>query len=203
MFTIAKRADGEPVRVTIAEATKTAPAAVVVLVPIDSKMRRRALRGAQRMMADLGVDYAELEKNADLMIDVSEDMSRELMRLGIVAVEGIGDEEGKPFDLTPTPETRLRTAADKDRPAGTIDDLLADETIFARLDADYVMPDAKRRAEKNGFAGSPDGTSTGATPGSDIANSAAKRTTKRAAAKNARTRNTRSRPKTAKRSGRS
>ena len=202
MFTIAKRPDDGPVRVTIREAQGDDPAAVVILVPIDAKMRRRAMRAARRMLDDLGAEYSEVGKDADLMVDVSEEIGRELMRLGIVGIEGIADENDQPFAITPDRETRLRTAADKKRPTGTIDDLLADEIVFARLDADYVMADAKRRAEKNGLSGSPSGTSAGATPGNATASLAAKRK-KTAAARRARTKNTRSRPTKRKASGKS
>jgi hypothetical protein len=198
MFSIAKRS-AELLRVTIAEAQGDDPAAVVVLVPIEPKMRRRAMAAARRLLDKIGHDPAEgLE--GDVLFDVSEEVSRELLRLGIVAIEGFGDEDGKPFDLTPDRETRLRTVSDPDRPTGTIDDLLADDWVFDKLDAEYVIPDAKRRAEKNGLSGSPNGTSTGATPGKDTARSPARRK-RTVAAKNARTRSTRSKPTKRKGSG--
>jgi hypothetical protein len=201
MFSIAKRSDGAPVRVTIKEAQGDDPAAVVILVPIEPKMRRRALGAARRLLDGMGVEYTAVQEDEDLMVDVSEEIGRELMRLGIVGIEGIvAEETGEPFELTPDRETRLRTAADKDRPTGTIDDLLADESVLELLDAGYVIPDAKRRAEKNALSGSPDGTSKGATPGKGTANLAAKRK-RRAGAKAARTRNTRSKPTKAKASG--
>lgn len=190
MFTIAKRA-GEPVRVTIVEATAAEPAAVIVLAPIDAKMRRRALRAAQRFLKAMDVPEAD-GIEGELLLDVSDEVSRELMRLGVTALEGIVDDAtGEPFELTPDLMTRLRTSDQADRPTGTIDDLLADERVFERLEAEYVMPDARRRLEKNGLSGSPNGTSTEAMPGSDTANSPAKRTRK-AGAKSARIRKTRS-----------
>jgi hypothetical protein len=200
VFTIGKRAD-QPVRVTIAEAQGDDPAAVVILAPIEPKMRRRAFRAAQRMLEKIGVSPDGVE--GDVLLDVSEEVSRELLRLGIIGIEGIADEAtGEPFALTPDHETRLRTANEKDRPTGTIDDLLADETVFTKLDAEYVIPDARRRAEKNGLSGSPNGTSTAATPGSDTANSAAK-PTRKAAAGGARIKSTRCKATKRKGSGRS
>lgn len=200
MFTIQKRAE-EPVRVTLVAPEGEEKGAFVTLAPIEPKMRRRALGAARRLLERMGHQSEDLE--GDLLLDVSEEVSRELMRLGIVSVEGIFDDAtGEPLELTPDRETRLRTASDEDRPTGTIDDLLADERVFARLDAEYVIPDAKRRAEKNGLSGSPNGTSTAATPGSGTANSPARRA-RRAAAKNARTKNTRSKPTRPKKSGRS
>jgi hypothetical protein len=201
MFAVTKR-DDAPIRVTLAEAQGDDPAAVVVLVPIDPKMRRRAMGAARRMLERMGVPATD-GIQGDVLLDVSEEVSRELMRLGIASVEGIADEAtGEPFALTPDRETRLRTASDPDRPTGTIDDLLADERVFGRLDAEYVIPDAMRRAEKNGLSGSPNGTSTGATPGKGTANLAARRA-RRAAAKTARTKSTRSKATKPKASGKS
>jgi hypothetical protein len=199
MFSVGKRADA-PVRVTLAQAQGEDPAAVVILAPIDSKMRRRALRAAQRFLVALGVAPTD-GIEGDLLLDVSEEVSRELLRLGIIDLEGIADEAtGQPFALTPDQATRLRTANEPDRPTGTIDDLLADERVFQRLDEEYVIPDAKRRAEKNASSGSPNGTSTGATPASATANSPAKRRSK-AAAKRAPTKRTRSKATKPKASG--
>lgn len=197
MFTVTKRASD--VRVIIAEAQGDDPAAVVTLVPVDPKMRRRALRAARRYLEDLGVELTE-GIEGDLVFDVSEEVSRELMRLGISGIEGFGDEAHEPFELTPDRATRLRTAGDKDRPTGTIDDLLADERVFHKLDDEYVMPDARRVAEKNALSGSPSGTSKGATPAKTTANSAVT-PKRRAAAKTARTRKTRSKATKPKASG--
>jgi hypothetical protein len=48
MFAIGKRSSGALERVTIAEAQGDDPAAVVIVAPIEPKMRRRALRAARR-----------------------------------------------------------------------------------------------------------------------------------------------------------
>lgn len=201
MFTIGKRAD-QPVRVTIAEAQGDDPAAVVILAPIVPKMRRRALRAAHRLLEGMGVPVSAAIEG-DLLFDVSEEVSREMLRLGIIGIEGIVDEaSGEPFALTPDRDTRLRTANEPDRPTGTIDDLLADERVFATLDAEYVIADAVRSAEKNGLSGSPNGTSTAAMPVKDIANSRAKRK-RTAAARSARTKSTRSKATKPKGSGKS
>lgn len=202
MFNIAKRGADTPIRVTLAEAQGDDPAAVVVLVPITQPMRRRALGAARRYLQSIDVSPTD-GIEGDLLLDVSEEVSRELMRLGIADIEGIVDEvTGEPFTVTPDLATRLRTAGDQDRPKGTVDDLLADDRVFEKLDADYVMPDARRRTEKNVLSGSPNGTSTAATPGSDTANFRAK-PTRKAGAGNARTKSTRSKATKAKGSGRS
>jgi hypothetical protein len=201
MFTIAKRTE-QPVRVTLVEAQGDEKGAAITLAPIDRGMRRRAMRAAKRLLEKMGVPAAD-GIEGDVMWDVSEEVSRELMRLGIVSIDGIFDESVDPpvlLALTPDRETRLRTANDVDRPLGTIDDLLADERVFGRLDDEYVVPDAMRRAEKNGLSGSPNGTSAAATPGNGTANFRA-RPPRKAGAKSARTKRTRSKRTPAKASG--
>lgn len=189
-----------PQRVVLRPANGKEPEAAVLLAPIDASMRRRAQHAVKRM---LGPD-ADLELiNADLLFDISETASKELVRLGIIGWEGIGDANDVPLPVTPDRETRMATANDPDRPTGTVDLLLADEDLFGRLDAEYVRPDAVRRAEKNGLSGSPHGTSTRATPGKSTARRPAAPKAKKAAAKSARTVKTSSKPTPRKRSGKS
>lgn len=178
------------------------PEAFIVMAPITPAMRRRALRATRRMLADRGVsDPTQVDD--DLLGDMGEAVSCELIRLGALEWGGIGgDDDDQPLDLTPDRDLRFQTANVPDRPTGTIDLLLADQDIFDLIDEKYVRPDARRRAEKNALSGSPAGTGTEATPGSGTANSAAKRT-RRAGAKSARTSNTSRKRKTAKASGRS
>lgn len=194
----------ETQRIVLREASGDEPEAFIVMAPIEPKMRRRSLRAARRGIEQSGVATAE-EIDADLMGDLGEIISLELIRLGAIEWGGIGetvDGEDVPLPLTPDRETRLRTANQADRPTGTIDALLADEALFNLLDEKYVRPDALRRAEKNGSSGSPNGISTEATPGNATASSAAK-PKRRAAAKPVRTRSTSSRQTKAKASGKS
>jgi hypothetical protein len=191
----------EEVRVTLKEADGADPEAYVIFDPITPKMRRRAMKVIWRELDAAGVEeYADL--NDDQRRDVGELVSFELIRMGLRDWGGIGDEAGQPVPLTPDQATRFRTATDADRPTGTIDALLADDVILATLDARYVLPDSMRRAEKNGLSGSPNGTSAAATPASATATLAAK-PKRKAAAKRAPTSKTRSKPKTAKPSGKS
>lgn len=180
------------------------PEAFIVMAPIEPRMRRRALRAARRIAEASGAVDADAI-DADLLGDMAEIISAELIRLGAIEWGGIGETvngEDVVLPLTPDRETRFRTANQPDRPTGTIDALLADEEIFYRLDGEYVRPDALRRAEKNGSSGSPNGISTGATPGKGTASSAA-RPKRKAAAKPARTKSTSSRRTKAKASGKS
>lgn len=178
-----------------------ADGAFVVFDPITPMMRRRALRAVREMLAAEGV-ASSADADVDLLGDIGEKVSRELIRMGARDWGGIGDEDDNPLDLTPPQATRLKTVNDPERPTGSIDLLLADEAIFEQLDAEYVRPDAIRRAEKNALSLSPNGTSAGATPGSNTVDSAAKRKP-RGGAKAAPTKRTRSRQTKAKRPGKS
>ena len=194
----------EPQRIVLMAANGKEPEAWVLLMPITGAMRRRSQSAMRRMIA--GRDIDELDNDA--IWDLSELASRELIRLGIVDWGGIFDADGKPVVLTPDRETRFATANDPNRPTGTIDQLLEEDDLFEKLDAEYVVPDAKRRAEKNGLSASPAGTGGAGTRGKGTASSAAgaktaKTRRKTAAARNARTSSTRSRPKKPKASGRS
>lgn len=188
----------EAVRVVLQEAQGDEPEAFVLLDPITPKMRRRALKIARSDLDAAGVEYSDLDPLQ--LRDVADLVSAELIRMGAREWGGIGGDDGEVLVLTPDQATRLRTATDQDRPKGTIDALLADETIFDKLEMAYVLPDSVRLAEKNALSGSPNGTSAAATPDNVTANSRA--TPKRkGAAKSARMKKTRSKPTKAKRPG--
>lgn len=197
MLKLAKPA--EPQRIVLRPADGEEPEAFIIVAPITRAMRRRALGAARRFLESTGVDAAQ-DLSADQLTDMSEIVSVELCRLGVMEWGGIGDADGELLDLTPALDTRFATAGDPERPTGTIDLLLADEAVLKKLDNDYVIPDALRLAEKNGLSGLPSGTGKGATPGKGTASLAAKRTRK-AAAPRARTAKTSSKPKRAKRPG--
>jgi hypothetical protein len=193
MLKISKAPDA--VRVVLREAQGDEPEAFVLFDPITPKMRRRALAVARTELTAAGVEYGDLDPLQ--LRDVGDLVSAELIRMGVREWGGIGDAAGQLLALTPDQATRIRTAAASDRPKGTIDDLLADEDIFDKLEAGYVLPDAQRRAEKNALSGSPNGISAAATPGNATASLAAK-PKRKAAAPNAPTKSTRSKPTTAK-----
>lgn len=198
MLKIGKAA--EPQKIVLAPADGDDPESFIILSPITPAMRRRAQRAARRVLGDVA-DFDDVD--LDVMLDAGECAARELIRLGISEWGGFCDEadaERSELALTPDQATRFATANDAERPTGTIDDLLADEDIFALVEVLYVRPDSIRRAEKNGLSGSPNGTSAAATPGKDTAKCRAKRK-RRGAAPSARTRSTRSKRTPAKASG--
>lgn len=109
----------------------------------------KAVRAARRAVAKaLAIDVEDIEEAGD-------ELSRELLRRGILAWEGIGDADGKPVAVSPE----------------MIALFLADPTCFEAADRVYVRPWSDRELEKNGFAGSPNGIS--ATPAKDIASGSA------------------------------
>jgi hypothetical protein len=140
--------------VTFREATKKEPAVRVRLLPVAPWMRRRASRLATAEMGE--------EKFADLDVvrqrDAGDRYSFELLRLGIVAWEGVGDAAGKPVAVSPPPEVRKATYDAADRPTGTVDAFLAIPEMLEAGDRLYVMPDVLRGQEKNGSSASPNGT---------------------------------------------
>jgi hypothetical protein len=98
----------------------------------------------------------------DLLFDVSEEVSRELLRLGVVGSKALPTKQ--PASRSTSPPTATPACAPPATPTarpGRSTTCCADERVFEKLDADYVMPDAKRRAEKNALSGSPNGTSGG------------------------------------------
>lgn len=137
--------------------------------PVTPGSYRRAMRAAR---AELDVEADEAAANDA----AGEAVSRELIRQGIEAWEGIGDAAGVPAEVTPE----------------TVDLFLADVALFNAADSKYVAPFVLAQAEKNGSAPSPNGTSAGATAGQPIAGDAAPPRAKRA-----RTRSTRRKPTTA------
>lgn len=175
--------------------------AYILLDPITPKMRRRALSVVRRELVEDGVENPA-EMNEDQMGDAGEVVSRELIRMGAVEWGGIGDAKGKVIELTPDHATRVRTATDPERPKGTIDQLLANETFFNLIDERYVRPDAIRRMEKNASSASQTGTGGAGTRGKGTATSRARPKSK-AAAKPARTSSTSSKPTKRKASGKS
>jgi hypothetical protein len=180
--------------------------AIIILDPITPKMRRRVFRMYREALEKEGVDLTKLAEGDSVAADLSRDLgdliSGELIRMGAREWAGIGDADDNPLELTPDQETRIKTATDPKRPTGTIDLLLEDESAFEKINAEYVMADIARRAEKNALSGSPTGTSAAATPGTTIAGSPAK--PKRArGARNARTESTNSKRKRARGSGKS
>lgn len=179
----------------------------VCFAPIGPKAVRRARLACA---VALRIDVADIETAGDAL-------SRELIRAGITAWEGVGDATGASF----APDTLVPVMDDAGEPLLDADDkpvmqaavelFLDDPTAFEWADRVYVRPWADREREKNGWAGSPNGTSVEATPAPDTASSAAPvapesdaaQTPKRAKAGSVRTSSSRSKATKPKRSGKS
>jgi hypothetical protein len=152
------------------------PAVRVQFRPIGIK----AVRAARRAIGvALGVDPEDIETAGD-------EMSRELMRAGILEWEGIGDSEGNPIAVTPS----------------TIEMFITDTRTFEAADRVYIDPWVAKDLEKNVSSVSPAGTGEAATRVKGTAKRSAPRP-KRAAAKAARTPRTSRKPKAGSASGKS
>lgn len=169
------------------------PAVRIEVSPITIK----AVRAARRALAAaLGIDAEDLEEAGDAL-------SRELLRRGILAWEGIGNANGEPIaptDLFPVLDADGEPVLDADgKPVMQkgVELFLADPMLFELADQLYVLPWAQASAEKNGFAGSLSGTSKAATPAPDTVTSPAPSapTDAASAAASAPTSRTSSRPK--------
>ncbi|UAK24183.1 hypothetical protein [Sphingomonas nostoxanthinifaciens] len=142
---------------------------------------RKAVRAARDAVREaLGLDETDLVGAADAL-------SEELIRRGITAWEGVGDQDGNVIPVTPD----------------AVAIFLGDIGRFEAADRIYVRPWSRRDMEGNVSAGSPIGTSAEATPADDIAISpaATEGQPEALAAKRARTASTSRRPKKAKPSG--
>ncbi|WP_374649100.1 hypothetical protein [Rhizorhabdus sp.] len=152
------------------------PGVRVQFRPIEPRDWRAAKRAAREALeSDEGASDTEL-------IELAGDaFSRELIRRGIVAWEGVGDADGNVIE----PTQDVFRVDDQGKPVrdeagrlilqqrGSISLFLADPRRFEACDLAYVVPLAERSREGNASAGSPNGTSVMATPASATASSAA------------------------------
>ena len=107
---------------------------------------RKAVRAARAACSTVLRDTGD-------MLAASDALTIELVRHGIIEWEGIGDAEGNVAAVDPD----------------SIALFLADTDLVEAAEAVYVRPWLVRDAEKNGSAGSSDGTSVAGTPASDTA----------------------------------
>lgn len=150
------------------------PAVEVQFGPITRGMKLRAYRRALGL-----IDSDDVESLDQVALgDIGDAFSYELLRLGIRAWRGVGDENGEPVAITPPMRDRFRTAEDEDRPMGTIDAFLSIEELFDAADRIYVIPVVERDRSKNALSASPNGIGEAATPAPAIAGSSARRTSK-------------------------
>jgi hypothetical protein len=145
-----KQGDGWEV---LRDARDDEPAVEVQFGPITRGMKLRAYRRALGMLD--GADVSSIDKMA--LGDMGDAFSYELLRLGIKAWSGVGDENGEPVAITPAMSIRFRTSENEDRPMGTIDAFLSIEDLFDEADRIYVMPVVERDRSKNALSASPNG----------------------------------------------
>lgn len=137
----------EPAWLELFPATGDEPAVEVQFAPVTMpavRAARAAVRAAYRE------DAADNEGAGDAL-------SRELIRRGLLAWRGIGDEDGVAIEVTPE----------------TIEAFIADPRTFEAADRVYVLPWCKRDAEGNVSSGSPNGIGEPVTPESGTATSPA------------------------------
>ena len=151
------------------------PGVRVQFAPIGIKAVRAARTAAM----------AALQANRDDVEEAGDIFTREMLRRGILAWEGVGNAEGEPVPVSPE----------------AIALFLSNPRAYEAADRAYVTPWVQADMEGNASAGSPNGTGAGATPATNIAGSVAA-PTKPAAAVSAPTSRTSSKPRKRKPSGR-
>lgn len=146
---------------TVHDAVGDTPAVRVQFAPIG----RIALRAARRAAGEIyraaaGDQDDDAPLSMEMLEAAGDALSDTLLMSGIIAWEGVGDAAGTVAPVTPE----------------NIALFLADPVRFEKLDNAYVQPFVRRQMEKNGLSPSPNGISTGATLGEDIASTSAKPT---------------------------
>ncbi len=108
----------------------------------------RAARRAVRVALDL---------DAEDMENAGDELSRELIRRGLLAWRGVGGLDGTPWDVTPE----------------HVEAFVSDHRTFEAADRVYVIPWLKRDTEGNGWSASPSGIGEAETREADTASSSA------------------------------
>lgn len=108
-------------------------------------------------------------KDGDV-VEASDALSREMLRRGIVAWEGVGDSDGDPIgptDLVPVLDADGNPVLDEDnkpKMQAAVELFIADPSAFEAAEQVYVHPWLTRDREKNVSVASSNGTSGEATP---------------------------------------
>lgn len=158
----------EPRWIELLPARGKKPPVEVLFPPQPGAKALRKAREAAREVLRRG--------GSDAMMDAGEAFSMAMIRYSILDWRGIGDEREQP--VAPTHDVEIvdpETGAVIEVKPGTISAFLAEPRLYEAADRVFVVPWAQRDAEKNGLAPSPAGTSAGAMPGGDTANSPARR----------------------------
>ena len=141
-------ASTEPEWLTLFPAVGGEPAVEAQFAPITL----RAVRAARRAVR------VALDLDSEDMVAAGDELSRELIRRGLLAWRGVGGLDGKPLD-----------SANPDHVAA----FLNDHRTFEAADQLYVVPWLKRDQEGNGWSASPSGTGEAETQETDTASSVA------------------------------
>lgn len=155
----------EPTWIVLFPAAGDRPEVAALFAPIGIKPVRAARRAAG---IALQVDHDDVEEAGD-------ELSRELIRRGLLKWRGIGGPDGKPIEpdqLLPIMgedgEPKLGEDGEPVMQAG-IDLFLADPRAYEAADRLYVIPWLERDREGNVSSASPGGTGQVETPAADIA----------------------------------
>ncbi|WP_174291005.1 hypothetical protein [Sphingomonas bacterium] len=140
-------ASTEPEWLELFPAVGEEPAVEVRFAPITVPAVRAARR-AVRVALDL---------DAEDMENAGDELSRELIRRGLLEWRGVGGLDGQPWDVTPE-----HVAA-----------FVGDHRTFEAADRVYVIPWLKRDTEGNAWSASPSGTGEAETRAAGTASSAA------------------------------
>lgn len=158
-----------PEWITLIPATGTEPALRVLFAPIGIKDVRAARRAASEAFQ---VDREDVEQAGD-------EMSRVLIRRGILDWEGVGGSDGQPIrpdQLFPVLDAAAQPVLDEKgepRMQTGAEIFAADPRAFEVADELYVIPWLDRYREGNGSSVSPGGTGQAETPAANTASTPA------------------------------
>ena len=157
--------DAAPVVVELVPAVGDRPA---VTATFNSQPSPLSLRAARRAV------IAEMQKGEmDVQERAGDAFTAAIIRHNLIGWSGIGDEGDQLLEPTPDREIRDPDGNVTGIELGTISRFLAEPRLVEAADREYVLPWTKVDAEKNGLSLSPAGTSAGAMPEPDTANSSA------------------------------
>lgn len=196
MYALSKKP--EPEWKTLIPANGDTPAVRVLFAPVGAKALRLARRAVAEVLRSGVADANEMAGDA---------FTEAMLRAGMLEWDGIGDDDRNPIQPTPDVDIFDGEGNVVGVTPGTVSAFLAEPRLVEAADREYVLPWARRDAEKNGYALSRSGTSAGATPEPGTASSPAKAAKtddagmKKPARPRARTKSTSRKRTTAKNSG--
>lgn len=153
MYALSKKP--EPEWKTLIPAAGDVPAVRVLFAPVSAKSLRLARRAVAEVLRSGAADANETAGDA---------FTESLLRSSMLEWDGIGDDDQNP--IQPTPDVDILDADNNviGVTPGTVSAFLAEPRLVEAADREFVLPWARRDAEKNGYALSQSGTSARATP---------------------------------------